>query len=270
VSKLRNQVAVVTGAASGVGQATAELFAAEGAQVVGLDIAADRLEDVMAAIRGEGGAAVGIATDLTEPAEVEGAVASVIEDHGGVDVLVNVAGIEIAGNVVSQTLEDWHAQLGINLTAIFLTCKHAIPSMLERGGGSIVNVACVAGLYDAERNLAGYCASKGGAILLTKQIAIDYARAGIRANCICPGWVDTPHNEPVVTAGAQHDLDDYIDRYVPMGRQGTAREVADAALFLASAASSGVTGTTLAVDAGLSAQLAAPYIQTFPGAPSSP
>lgn len=270
MGRLDGKVCIITGGASGIGAATAVRFVQEGAAVSIGDIDAKRARSLASDLREQGGRAMAIEADVSKPEDAERLVEHTVEELGALHVLNNNAGIVIPGNVVAQTFDEWDRTLGVNLSAIFYCSKYAVPHMIDGGGGAIINTACVAGLYDAERNLAAYCASKGGAILLTKQMAIDYARSGIRVNCIAPGWVLSPnHNDSVIDAGGRERLEAYIDSFVPMGRQGNPEEVAALTLFLASDDASLITGTTVTADAGLSAQLAAPYIRSYDGAPVS-
>ena len=271
MGRLDGKVSIVTGGASGIGAATAALFAREGAAVCIGDIQTEQASSLATEIRDQGGRAIAIEADVSKPQDAERLVEETVNEFGALHILNNNAGIVIPGNAVAQSLEEWDQTLGVNLNAIFYCSKYAIPHVIKSGGGAIINTACIAGLYDAERNLAAYCASKGGAILLTKQMAIDYARAGIRVNCIAPGWVESPnHNDSVIDTGGRDRLQSYIDSFVPMARQGNPEEVASLALFLASDDASLITGATVAADGGLSAQLAAPYIRSFAGAPDSP
>jgi len=169
-------------------------------------------------------------------------------------VLHSNAGVLLPGSVTELSLDDWRRTLDVNLTGAFLLSREAIPAMVADGGGSIILTSSVSGIV-AEPAIAAYCATKGGLIMLAKQMSVDYARSGIRVNAICPGWIDTPFNDPVIErSGGRDALQPWIDAMVPMGRQGTPEEVADAVLFLACDESRLMTGHALVVDAGLTAQ----------------
>jgi NAD(P)-dependent dehydrogenase (short-subunit alcohol dehydrogenase family) len=218
--------AIVTGAGSGIGEAVARLLASEGADVVGADL------------RG---------TDVVLDVRDETKVASVVRD---VDVLVNVAGIGSTTNAPETPLDVWEDVFAVNARGTFLCCKHAIPGMVARGGGSIVNIASVAGLVGL-RNRAAYCASKGAVVALTRALAVDHVRDGIRVNAVCPGTVDSPWVRRLV-----EDVGESLDALrarQPMGRLGTTDEIAQAVLYLASDAAAFITGTGLVIDGGLTA-----------------
>jgi NAD(P)-dependent dehydrogenase (short-subunit alcohol dehydrogenase family) len=254
MGRLDDKVAIVTGAGSGIGAATVELFASEGASVAVVDVrerAALEIADRIAAV---GGRAIAIGADVSSPTDAERLVARTVDAFGTLHVLHNNAGVLIPGTVETLDLEGWNRTLAVNLTGAFLCSRFAIPHLVATGNAAIINTASSAALV-AEKSIAAYCASKGGLLMLTKQMAVDYARAGVRVNCLCPGWIDTPFNDPVIEeAGGRAALERLLDAFVPMGRQGVPGEVAAAALFLASDEASLVTGHALVVDAGLTAQ----------------
>jgi 2-keto-3-deoxy-L-fuconate dehydrogenase len=234
--------ALVTGAGSGIGEAVARGLHEEGAEVLLADLAADRAVAVAAAL-GDGRAR-GIALDVRD----EDAVRRVVPER--LDVLVNVAGIGSTTNAPETPLELWEDVFAVNARGTFLLCKHAIPVMKRAGGGSIVNIASVAGLVGL-RNRAAYCASKGAVIALTRAIAVDHVADGIRANAVCPGTVDTPWVKRLV-----EDVGESLDALrarQPMGRLGRPDEIAEAVLYLASDAAGFVTGTSFVIDGGLTA-----------------
>jgi 2-keto-3-deoxy-L-fuconate dehydrogenase len=232
--------ALVTGAGSGIGEAVARNLHAEGADVVLADAVGERVD----ALAGELGAR---ARALTLDVREEEAVAPAM---GELDVLVNVAGVGSTTSAPDTPLEVWENVFAVNARGTFLCCKHAIPGMVERGGGAIVNIASVAGLVGLP-NRAAYCASKGAVIALTRALAIDHVRQGVRVNAVCPGTVDSPWVRRLVE-DAGESLDALRARQ-PMGRLGTTDEVARAVLYLASDDAAFVTGSGLVIDGGLTA-----------------
>lgn len=249
MGKLSGKVAVITGAASGIGRAAAQLFAAEGAKIVAADWDESQGERVAEGIRASGAEAVFARVDVSKPEDVQGMIRTAVERYGGLDALFNNAGIEgQQAPTADCTIENWDRIIGVNLKGVFLGMKYAIPEMLKRGGGSIVNNASVAGLVGFPGSPA-YCASKGGVIQLTKAAALEYASQGIRVNVICPGVIATGMIERVV-AGAE-EMQKTLEAMEPVGRFGTPEEVARLALFLASDDSSFCTGAPFIVDGGL-------------------
>jgi NAD(P)-dependent dehydrogenase (short-subunit alcohol dehydrogenase family) len=246
--RLAGKVALVTGAGSGIGRETAVRFAQEGASVVAADLRGVTAMETAESIAGD---AVGIEIDVTSAVGVAAAVAAVIERHGGIDVVVNNAGVTIVGAVHELAEDDWDRELATNLKSIYLVSRAAWPRLVERGGGSIVSTASIAGLWAIPAD-AAYCASKAGAIMLTKCMALDGAGVGIRANCVCPGFVDTPmihgyfDDQPDPAAARR-----FAEGIHPLGRLGKPRDIADAFVYLASGEASWVTGTALVVDGGL-------------------
>lgn len=248
--RLDYKIALVTGAASGIGEGIATLFAREGACVVMVDLQEQRGRHVEERIRGDGGEVRFLHADLQKASEIPDLVADAAGRFGGLDILVNNAGLYGWLNkksVVDTPDEVWDRTLDVNLRAPFLLSKHTIPYMIKRGGGSIVNISSIGGL-EAFPEFAAYSTSKGGLIQLTKSLALDFGRHGIRANAICPGAIDTPGNDVFV-----EDRQKYLETVcslTALKQIGTPEDVAYAALFLASNESRYVTGTAVVVDGG--------------------
>jgi dihydroanticapsin dehydrogenase len=255
MGRLEGKVGLITGGAGAIGRATARRFAEEGASVVVADRDEARAEEVAAALRNDRGApALGLAVDVTSDISVAAMVSQAVAAYGRIDILFTCAGVLVSGSVTETSLADWDRTLAVNLTGPFLASRHVVPVMIEQGGGSIVHMSSTAGLV-GETSIAAYCASKGGVLMLARQMALDYARQGVRVNVICPGWIDTPFNDPAIeAAGGKEALAPYVEQMVPIGRQGTPGEVADVVAFLASDEARLMTGSVVTVDGGLTAQ----------------
>jgi meso-butanediol dehydrogenase/(S,S)-butanediol dehydrogenase/diacetyl reductase len=249
--KLKDKVAIVTGAGSGIGKATAEVFAEEGAKVVVADWNKSSGEQTAATIRGAGREATFCHVDVSRAVDVENMVGTAVQRYGHLDVLVNDAAIQILARLVETKEEDWDRLHSINLKGVFLGCKYAIPAMILNGGGTIVNIASVLG-FVGDPDLAAYCAAKGGVIALTKVVALTYGSQRVRVNCIAPGDVETPLVADYFNKVADPALlrQEVYSKYA-LGRIADPREIAKAAAFLASDESSFITGGTLVVDGGL-------------------
>jgi meso-butanediol dehydrogenase/(S,S)-butanediol dehydrogenase/diacetyl reductase len=250
VGRLEGRCALVTGAASGIGAACAERFAAEGARVAGLDLAEPTGES-WERICKRAPEAIACAADVRDEAAVARCVASVAERFGRIDVLVNAAGVSGAGAVDALDVAEWDRVVDINLKGTFLVCKHVAARMKEQGAGSIVNLASVEGLEGFQMQ-AAYNASKGGVVLLTRNMAVDYGPHGVRVNCLCPGLIETPMTAPLHLEGLRPVYEKFVSMHL-LGRGGRPEEVASAALFLASDDASFVTGHALVVDGGFTA-----------------
>ena len=251
MKRLDGKIALITGAGSGIGAATARLCAREGACVALVDIRSEAVEETADTILAEGGQALVLVADVSNSTQVRESIERTVGQFGGLHILHANAGVLIPGSVHDLAEEDWNRTIAVNLGGVFLCCKYAVPQIKRSGGGSIIITASTAGLV-AEKNIAAYCASKGGLVMLAKQMALDYSRDGIRVNCLCPGWIETSFNDPVIES--PEALASAIDTWVPMGRQGSPEEVAYAVLYLASDESSLVTGHALVIDGGLTAQ----------------
>lgn len=249
--RLKDLKCVVTGGASGIGAATARRFAAEGAQVCILDIDLHAAE----ALAGElGGAHFALELDVRMERAVEQAAAAVLERWGAVDVLVNNAGSELNKTYNDTTVEEWDRVLDTDLKGPWLLCKHFVPSMVERGSGSVINIASLNGLVGFPLSTA-YGSAKGGLVVFTRDMAIELAPSGVRINCVCPGVIETPMMERWTDLMPdKSEAKDMLKGVMPIGRMGTADEVAGAVLFFASSDSSLCQGAVLSVDGGFTAQ----------------
>lgn len=259
--QVQGKVALVTGGASGIGEAVAKLLASEGASVAVTDIDDLRGPELVAGIKKAGHAAIFLHQDVTSEARWTEVVTEVEKRFGRLDILVSNAGIGISvPSIVDMSLEDWRRQTAINLDGVFLSVKHCLPAMRRTGGGSIIMMSSLAGLRGAP-TLAGYCATKGGVRLFAKAIAMECASLGdgVRVNSVHPGIIDTPiwGKIPTEASGsgrnAPIDPEERAKLATPLGRAGHALEIAQGVLYLASDASSYVTGTELVIDGGMNA-----------------
>ena len=252
--QLSNKVAIVTGAASGIGKATAELFAELGARVVIADWNREAGESAAQAIRSRGGQAMYCPTDVSLEADVENLVGATIAEYGRLDILVNNAAVQVLAQAISTSVEDWERMQSVNLKGVFLCAKKAIPEMIRSGGGSLVNMSSILG-FVGDPDLAAYCAFKGGVIALTKALAITYGPQGVRINAICPGDVNTPMVQDFFNNAAdpEHFRQEVYSKYA-LRRIAEPREIAQVAAFLASDASSFMTGSVVVVDGGLTSK----------------
>ncbi len=258
MGQVQGKVALVTGGASGIGAASAETLAREGAKVVVSDIDQARGEAVVGRIKDAGGEAVFLHQDVTDEARWQEVVGETEKRFGRLDVLFSNAGIGVACSVFDMSLADWRRQTGINLDGVFLSVKHAVPAMRRAGGGSIIITSSLAGLRGSA-GLAGYCATKGGVRLFAKAVAMECAAEnnGIRVNTIHPGIIDTPIWAKIPNGGvyagsnAAADPNQLAAASVPIGTAGTAQDIANSVLFLASDASSYMTASEIVIDGGM-------------------
>ncbi len=255
--RLQGKVAIITGGGSGIGREAACLFAREGARVVVADVNDGAGEATVADLKAAGGQGLYVRADVSRAAEVEGIVRAAERAFGKLDVIMNNAGIfpDADGSVVDTTEEVWDLVMRVNLKGVFLGCKYAIPAMLRAGGGSIVNVASFVALMGAAVPQIAYTASKGGVLSMTREIAVEFARKNIRANALCPGPVDTPLLASILSDPAKRQRRLV---HIPPGRFAQPREIANAALFLASDESSFVNGSAFTVDGGITAAYITP------------
>ncbi len=249
MGRLDGKVALVTGAASGIGLACARRFGDEGAKVVGVDLQPGPDGDVRIA-------------DVSDESSIADAVAGVVRDHGRLDIVLNAAGVAGGGPIHLLEATEWERVVRVNLTGTFLVCKHALTNMVEQRSGSLVNIASIEGVEGTEGG-SSYNASKGAVVLLTKNLAIDYGRLGVRANCICPGFIETPMFESVMSLdGMARVREQYREAHM-LGRFGRPEEIASAAAFLASEDASFVTGHALVVDGGFTAGMRTGVLESW-------
>lgn len=256
VGRVAGKTALISGAATGIGQSIAERLAEEGAQVTVADIDAAKGSAVVAEIEQAGGTAMFVSLDVTDEAAWQAAVGAVESAYGSLDILVNNAGIAIIESVDTMSFEDWRAVMAVNIDGVFLGTKHSVPAMRRAGGGSIINISSILGLTGLEK-VSAYCASKGAVRLFTKAVALECGRngSGIRANSVHPGYIHTAMMEDT----CRRDYGDIptglaeLGKLHPIGRVGEPEEIAAGVLYLASDESKFVTGSELAIDGGYTA-----------------
>lgn len=247
---LENRVAIVTAAGSGIGRAGAAILAREGARVVVADRRQDAGEETARLIQSAGGAALALATDVTDPAQIAALVQRTLTEFGRIDILHSHAGIQVEGPLLEADPAGMDASWDLNVKAHFSLARLVVPAMIEQGGGSVVITASNSGVF-YDHGMIAYATSKHAAVAMTRQMAIDYGRHNVRFNALCPGWVDTPFNGPFIKQmGGRDAIEAYVKEKIPMGRWATAEEIAEGILFLASDRSSFMTGQALVIDGG--------------------
>jgi len=253
--RLDGKVAIVTGGAGGIGRATVKAFVREGARVVVADLDGDRAAELAGELGGE--SVVARAVDVSCSTQVAALVSGCVDEFGRLDVIFNNAGIfpEADGSVLDTDEETWERVIDVNLKGVFLGCKYAIPAMIASGGGAIVNTASFVALLGAAVSQSAYTASKGGVLAMTREIAVEFARKGIRANALCPGPINTPLLAELLRNPQARERR-FV--HIPMGRLGEAAEIAEAVVFLASDESSYVTGAEFVVDGGITSAYVTP------------
>ena len=247
---LKDRVAIVTAAGSGIGRGGAEIMGREGAVVIATDLRPERAEETAHRIHEAGGRAEGRALDVTKDVEIERLVADVAARHGRIDILHNHAGIQVEGTLEQVPVGGLDASYAINVRAHFVAAKAALPHMKRQGKGVIINTSSNSGVF-FDKGMLAYITSKTAVIAMTRQMALDYGPHNIRVNALCPGWVDTPFNDPYIRQmGGRGAIEAYVKEKIPMGRWASAEEIAEAILFLVSDRSSFMTGQALVIDGG--------------------
>lgn len=251
--KLNGKVAIVTGAGAGIGRATSLLFASEGAKVAAVDLAPDGIQGLAKEIQSAGGSAEAIRADVSNSMDVERCVQTTLGRFGRIDILFNNAGIVVPGKIHEISETDWDRSMDVNVKSLYLMCKNVVPHFRKQGGGVILNTSSAVVLRSvADRSV--YTAAKGAVLALTRSMALDYVKDGIRVNCLCPGTVDTPSFRKRLAAvgGDPAVARKQFEARQPIGRLGTAEEIAEAALYLVSDSAAFVTGVAFPIDGGLS------------------
>jgi NAD(P)-dependent dehydrogenase (short-subunit alcohol dehydrogenase family) len=253
--RLVGRIALVTGAGGSIGRQSALRLAREGASVAVADMRLEPAKETVALLAAEGLEGLAVECDVRDEQSVNDMVAAVIERFGRIDLLHNNAGVLIPGTALTQKLEDWDLHFAVNVRGVLLVSRAVIPHMQRQGGGAIVNTGSTASLV-GEENCVAYDSTKGAVLQLTRQMAIDFAKDGIRVNCVCPGWIDTGFNDPIFDESGMtlEQVDELVKQAIPLGRQGIAEDVSPSVAFLLSDDAEYITGTSLVVDGGFVAQ----------------
>jgi NAD(P)-dependent dehydrogenase (short-subunit alcohol dehydrogenase family) len=247
---LKDRVAIITGAGSGIGRAGAAILAREGAHVVVTDRRGEAAEETVEAIARDGGSAEAHRLDVTDDEALKAVIDGTQQRHGRIDILHNHAGIQVAGPLTEVEIAGLDASWRVNVRAHFMGCRLAMPHMMARRSGSIINTASNSGVF-YDREMIAYATSKHAIVAMTKQMALDHARHNVRINALCPGWVDTPFNDPFIAQmGGRQAIEAYVGKQIPLGRWASVDEIAEAILFLASDRSAFMTGHALVIDGG--------------------
>jgi len=251
--RLEGKVAVITGAAGGIGKASAVRFAAEGAHVVAADLSAGAVDEVAGLVGG-----IGVLVDVTDAEGVRSMYQRAVDEFGGIDILFNNAGISPPDDdsILTTEADAWARVQAVNLTSVYLCCKYGIPHLLERGGGSVINTASFVAVLGSATSQISYTASKGGVLAMSRELGVQFAREGVRVNALCPGPVNTPLLRELFAKDPERAARRLV--HVPMGRFAEAEEIAAAAAFLASDDSSFITASTFLVDGGISGAYVTP------------
>ncbi|MET3934477.1 SDR family NAD(P)-dependent oxidoreductase [Arthrobacter sp. OAP107] len=249
---LAGQVALVTGAGHGIGRASALALAQAGALVVASDIDFAGATETAQLIKEAGYEGAAATADITDEQAMIAVVDDIVRTHGRLDIVHANAGVLVAGTALTQTLDEWDKTYLVNVRGTFLTVRAVLPQMIKQKSGAIIITASISGLV-GEPDLVAYNSSKGALVNLTRQLAVEYAGQGIRVNAVCPGWIETGFNDPVLNHLDDKELDDMVQRQVPLGRQGSPEDIAPSVVFLASDWARYITGQLLPIDGGLTA-----------------
>ena len=250
---LKGRVALVTGAGHGIGRASAIALAEAGAFVAAADKRLGAAQETAQALEHAGLTGKPYQADVTQAHELEAMVDQLLADHGHLDILHANAGVLIAGTALSQTIDEWDTTYAVNVKGTFLSVRAVLPHMQRQNHGVVIITASVSGMI-GEPSLVAYNSSKGALINLTRQLAVEYAKNQIRVNCICPGWIDTGFNDPVLGHLTPSELEEFVAQEVPLGRQGTPVDIAPSVVFLASDDAAYITGQSLVIDGGLTSK----------------
>lgn len=251
--RLEDRVAVVTGAGHGIGHASALRLGQEGARLALVDLRPEAAKDACETARAQGIEAEWWQADVSDEQQVNRCVQEIVERYQRIDILHSNAGVLYAGTVLSQSIEQWDRTYAVNVRSMFLMARAVVPVMQAGGSGSIITTASISGMI-GEPNLVAYNSSKGAVINLTRQLAVEWGAHGIRVNAVCPGWIETGFNDPVLSHLSQDELAAMVDTWIPLGRQGVADDIAPSVAFLASDDAAYITGSLLVIDGGLTAQ----------------